>query len=112
MGATKAGAETALKQKLQDRARTNQSGTLTAMHKVSHLIDLWEKKFEERVANGKRSPTSLDTYRRVIKNHIRPAFAELRIGEATTQRIDTAITKIKSRAGVPTAKTCRAVLSG
>ncbi|TDW74968.1 helix-turn-helix domain-containing protein [Kribbella pratensis] len=82
------------------------------MHKISHLIDLWEKKFEERVADGKRSPTSLETYRRVIKNHIRPALAELRIGEATTQRLDTAITKIKHRAGAPTAKTCRAVLSG
>jgi integrase len=82
------------------------------MHKISHLIDLWEKKFEERIADGKRSPTSLDTSRRAIKNHIRPALAELRIGEATTQRIDTAITKIKDRAGAPTAKTCRAVLSG
>ncbi|WP_327633077.1 LysR substrate-binding domain-containing protein [Kribbella sp. NBC_00482] len=82
------------------------------MHKISDLIDLWEKKFEERVRDGKRSPTSLETYRRVIKNHIRPAFAELRIGEATTQRIDTAITNVKNRTGAPTAKTCRAVLSG
>ncbi|MGW6195537.1 helix-turn-helix domain-containing protein [Kribbella sp. NPDC055110] len=112
VGRSKTGAETALKQKLQDRARTNQSGGLTAMHKISHLIDLWEHKFEERIRDGKRSPTSLETYRRVIKNHIRPAFAELRIGEATTQRIDTAITNIKNRTGAPTAKTCRAVLSG
>ncbi|TCO15718.1 hypothetical protein EV652_12191 [Kribbella steppae] len=111
-GKTKTAAERALLAKLQDRARTNQSGELTAMHKISHLVDLWEKKFEERIAGGQRSPTSLDTYRRAIKNHIRPALAELRIGEATTQRIDTAITKIKERAGAPTAKTCRAILSG
>jgi integrase len=111
-GKTKTAAERALLNKLQDRAKTNQSGELTAMHKISHLIDLWENKFEERIADGKRSPTSLETYRRAIKNHIRPAFAELRIGEATTQRIDTAITKIKNRTGAPTAKTCRAILSG
>lgn len=111
-GKTKTAAERALLKKLQDRAKTNQSGELTAMHKISHLIDLWETKFEERIRDGKRSPTSLETYRRVIKNHIRPAFAELRIGEATTQRIDTAITNIKNRTGAPTAKTCRAVLSG
>ncbi|WP_165552907.1 helix-turn-helix domain-containing protein [Kribbella speibonae] len=111
-GRTKSASEAKLLGKLKDRARTNQSGGLTAMHKISHLIDLWEKKFEERIRDGKRSPTSLETYRRVIKNHIRPALAELRIGEATTQRIDTAITKIKERAGAPTAKTCRAVLSG
>ena len=111
-GKTKTAAERALLEKLQDRAKTNQSGELTSMHKISHLIDLWEKRFEERIADGQRSPTSLDTYRRAIKNHVRPAFAELRIGEATTQRIDSAITKIKQRAGAPTAKTCRAVLSG
>jgi integrase len=112
VGSTKTAAERNLLKKLQDRAKTSQSGALTSMHKITHLIDLWEKKFEERIADGKRSPTSLDTYRRAIKNHIRPALAELRVGEATTQRIDTAITKIKDRAGAPTAKTCRAVLSG
>ncbi len=111
-GPTKAAAERSLLKKLQDRTRTGHSDALTAMHKISHLIDLWEKKFEDRIDDGTRSPTSLDTYRRAIRNHIRPAFAELRIGEATTQRIDSAITKIKDRSGAPTAKTCRAVLSG
>src|SRR4051794_13991616 len=52
-GKTKTAAERALLKKLQDRARTKQSGELTAMHKISHLIDLWEKKFEERIADGK-----------------------------------------------------------
>jgi hypothetical protein len=72
VGSTQTAAERNLLKKLQDRAKTNQSGALTAMHKLSHLIDLWEKKFEERIADGKRSPTSLGTYRRAIKNHIRP----------------------------------------
>ncbi|TCO15751.1 phage integrase family protein [Kribbella steppae] len=111
-GKNKTAAERALLKKLQDRAKTNQSGELTAMHKISHLIDLWETKFEQWVADGKRSPTSLDNYRGAIKNHIRPALGELRIGEATTQRIDTVISKITERAGAPRAKTCRAVLSG
>ena len=82
------------------------------MHKITHLLDLWEKRFKERVADGKYSPTSLDTYRRAIKNHVRPALGEVRIGEASTPRIDTVITQIKTRAGAPTAKTCRAILSG
>ncbi|WP_165553620.1 tyrosine-type recombinase/integrase [Kribbella capetownensis] len=112
VGRSKTGAETALKQKLQDRTRTNQSGALSAMHKISHLLDLWEKRFEGMVADGKRSPTSLDTYRRALKNHIRPAFGELRIGEATSPRIDTVLSKIKDTSGAPTAKTCRAIISG
>jgi hypothetical protein len=61
-GKTKTAAERALLKKLQDRAKTNQSGEFTAMHKISHLIDLWENKFEERIRDGKRSPTSLETY--------------------------------------------------
>lgn len=111
-GKTKTAAERRLLQKLQDRARTNQSGDLTAMHRINYLLDLWEKRFEEMVADGTRSPTSLDTYRRALKNHIRPALGELRIGEANTPRVDTALAKIKKRAGAPTAKTCRAILSG
>ncbi|TCC38868.1 helix-turn-helix domain-containing protein [Kribbella speibonae] len=111
-GKSKTAAERRLLEKLQDRARTNQSGQLTSMHKINHLLDLWEKRFEAMVADGTRSPTSLDTYRRALKNHIRPALGELRIGEATTPRLDTVLTKIKTRAGAPTAKTCRAILSG
>ncbi|TDX03532.1 helix-turn-helix domain-containing protein [Kribbella sp. VKM Ac-2566] len=112
VGTSKTGAETALKQKLQDRARTNQSGALTAMHKINHLLDQWEGRFEGLVADGRRSPTSLDTYRRALKNHVRPALGELRIGEATTPRIGTVLTKIKTTAGAATAKTCRAIVSG
>ena len=66
-GKTKTAAERALLKKLQDRARTNQSGQLTAMPKINHLLDLWKKRFEGLVADGKRSPTSLDTYRRALK---------------------------------------------
>jgi integrase len=111
-GKTKTAAERALLKKLQDRAKTNQSGELTPLHKINHLLDLWERRFEVLVADGKRSPTSLDTYRRALKNHIRPALGELRIGEATTPRIDTVLTRIKTTAGAATAKTCRAIISG
>ncbi|WP_327633063.1 hypothetical protein OHB24_23950 [Kribbella sp. NBC_00482] len=55
-GKTKTAAERSLLKKLQDRSRTSQSGELTAMHKVSHLLDLWEKRFEGPVADGTRSP--------------------------------------------------------
>jgi hypothetical protein len=109
---TKTAAERALLKKLQDRAKANQSGELTAMHKINHLLDLWEKRFEGLIADDKHSPTSLDTYRRSLKNHVRPAIGELRIGEATTPRLDTTLTKIKTTAGASTAKTCRAIISG
>ncbi|WP_405056867.1 tyrosine-type recombinase/integrase [Kribbella sp. NBC_01505] len=111
-GHSKTAAEQALLTKLKDRARTSGAGELTSMHKVGQLIDLWEKKFKKLVEIGKRSPTSYDTYERVIRNHIRPAIAELRIGEATTQRLDKVITTISDRSGPSTAKTARAIISG
>ncbi|WP_166658782.1 hypothetical protein [Kribbella sp. VKM Ac-2571] len=44
------------------------------MHKINHLLDQWEKRFEGLVADGRRSPTSLETYRRALKNDVRPAL--------------------------------------
>jgi integrase len=111
-GTTKTAARAALLIKLQNRAKTNHSGELTTAHKVNHLLDLWDKKFQGLLADGTRSPTSLDTYRRALKNHLRPAIGELHIGEATTQRLDTVLTTIKDHAGAATARTCRAVISG
>ncbi|TCC36325.1 phage integrase central domain-containing protein [Kribbella speibonae] len=111
-GTTKTAARAALLAKLQNRAKTNYSGDLSTNHKINHLLDLWERRFEGLVADGTRSPTSLDTYRRAITNHVRPAIGELHIGEATTQRLDNVLTDIKHHAGAPTARTCRAVISG
>jgi hypothetical protein len=73
--------------KLKERAKTSLAGQLTAMH-IRHAIERWETKFAELVAEGQRSPSSLDTYRRFIKNHLLPALGEVRIGEASTPRID------------------------
>jgi hypothetical protein len=56
---------------------------------------LWERRFEGPIADGKRCPTSVDTYRRALKNQFRPDLGELRIGEATTPRMDTVLSNIK-----------------
>ena len=109
---TKAASKRALLTKLQHRAKTSQAGVLTAMHRVGDAVALWEAKFEELVSEGQRSPSSLDTYRRTIKNHVLPAVGELRIGEASTPRIDRIISEIKNRAGAPTARTSRSIISG
>jgi integrase len=110
-GKTKTAAETNLLKKLKERAKTSLAGQLTAMHKIRHAIELWETKFADLVAEGQRSPSSLDTYRRSIKNHLLPALGEVRIGEASTPRIDSVVSEIKKRAGAPTARTCRSIIS-
>src|SRR3954453_14053430 len=109
---TKGAAEHRLLTKLRDRAKITQYGELSPTDKINDLIDLWIEKLEERIEDGRRSPTTLTTYRTAIKNHVRPALGELLIGEATTPRIDRVIGTIKRSAGRSTAKTCRAVVSG
>ncbi|GAB3838418.1 tyrosine-type recombinase/integrase [Kribbella italica] len=111
-GKNKTTAEANLLKKLKARSAASQAGELTAMDKVSKAMDLWDQKFAALVAEGHRSPTSLDTYRRAINNHLRPAVGELHLGEATTPRIDRVITDIKTKAGAPTARTCRSIISG
>ena len=111
-GKTKTAAENNLLNKLKDRAKIGRVGLLTGMHRIDHAIDLWEAKFKDLIAAGKRSPTSLETYQRAIKNHVRPALGQVRIGEAGTPLIDRVISDITAHAGAPTARTCRAVISG
>lgn len=111
-GKTQTGAENALRKRLKDRSETGRRGELTAMHRLSDAVSLWIAKFEGLVADGRRSASSLDTYRRAIRLHILPALGEVRLGEATTPVLDKFVGKIKTDVGAPTAKTCRSVLSG
>ncbi len=47
------------------------------MHKINYLLDLWEKRFEGLIADGKRSPTSLDTWRNITT--AAPRFAQYQV---------------------------------
>ena len=73
--------------------------------------DSWLSKVDEMVAEGRRSPGTVDTYRRQLKNHVLPAMA-VRFGEATTALIDKVIGAIKTDVSAATAKSCRSVISG
>lgn len=73
-----------LRQKLQNRTLAGRHGDLTAMTRFSDAAALWLSKVEEMVTEGRRSPGTVDTYRRQLKNHVLPAMGEVRLGEATT----------------------------
>lgn len=64
------------------------------------------------VRDGKRSPGTVDTYRRQLDNHVLPALGEVRLGEVTTSLLDKVIGAIKADVGPATAKMCRSVVSG
>jgi integrase len=69
-------------------------------------------KMRGMVAEGRRSPGTVDTYERQLRNHVLPAIGELRLGEATTPLVDKVIGTIKADVSASTAKSCRSVISG
>src|SRR5215217_3899744 len=112
IGRTISQAESNLVEKLKNRRRANQDAGLDAMDRFAVAAELWFGKLEEKVRDGKRSPGTVDTYRRQLDNHVLPALGEVRLGEVTTPLLDKVIGKIKAEVGPPTAKTCRSVVSG
>jgi len=111
-GRTGTQASQALRMQLQGRALAGRHGELTGMTKFCDAADLWLSRLDERVAEGRRSPGTVETYRRQLKNHILPAMGEVRLGEATTPLVDNVISSVKKNVGASTAKSCRSVISG
>src|SRR3954451_317329 len=87
-------------------------GELTAMTRFADAAALWLTKVDVMVVEGRRSPGTVETYRRQLKNHILPAMGEVRLGEATTPLVDNVISSVKKNVGASTAKSCRSVISG
>ncbi len=82
------------------------------MTRFAGAADLWLSKVDEMVAEGRRSPGTVDTYRRQLKNYVLPAMGQVRLGEATTPLIKKVIASIKVDVSAATAKSCRSVISG
>lgn len=111
-GKTATAATQNLRQKLQNRTLAGHHGELTGMTRFTTAADLWLEKLDALVADEQRSPSTVETYRRQLKNHVRPALGEVRLGEISTPLVDKVIGRIKVDVSAATAKTCRSVISG
>jgi len=83
-GRTATQASQSLRMRLQDRTRASGHGELTAMSRISDAATLWAARMDEMAADGRRSPGTVETYRRQLRNHVLPALGEVRLGEVTT----------------------------
>jgi integrase len=101
-----------LRQKLQNRTSAGRYGELTGMTRFSAAADLWLEKMDAMVREDRRSPGTVETYRRQLKNHVLPAIGEVRLGEVTTRLLDKVISAIKADTSAATARSCRSVVSG
>ena len=101
-----------LRHKLQNRSLAGRHGDLTTMSRFSEAASLWLSRVDDLVKEGRRSPGTVDTYRRQLKNHVLPALGEVRLGEVTTALVDKVIGAVKADVSAATAKSCRSVISG
>lgn len=101
-----------LRQKLQHRTGVGRHGGLTAMTRFETASKLWMSKMDGLGADGRRSPGTVDTYSRQLKNHVIPAMGEVRLGECTTPLVDKVVGVIKADVSAATARSCRTVISG
>ena len=85
---------------MQTRTLVGRHGDLTAMSRFLDASDLWLAKVDEMVRDGRRSPGTVDTYPRQLKNHILPAMGEVRLGGATTPLVDKVVAAIKARSAL------------
>lgn len=64
----------------------DKSVKLTATSRFGSVAAEWLKRFEKKVAAGRRSPTTLQLYRSRLSRHVLPAFEHLTITECDTVR--------------------------
>jgi ABC-type transporter lipoprotein component MlaA len=111
-GTTRSAAEANLLVKLRERASARHGGTLKSTDRFSVAAELWFQQLNDKVADGRRSPSTRDAYRRKLDTHVLPALGAVRLGEVTTALVDSVLQSIKTSVGGPTAKSCRSVMSG
>src|SRR3954454_5249121 len=96
-GRTATAARQNLRMALQSRNLAGRHGELTAMGRFSEAAELWLLKVDAMVEEGRRSPGTVETYRRQLRNHVLPALGEVRLGEATTPLVDKVIGAVKRK---------------
>lgn len=111
-GKTATAATQNLRRKLQTRAQIGSHGELSGLTTFAAAADVWLAVLDEQVEEGRRSPSTIDTYRRQLKNHVLPAMGGVRLAEATTPLVDKVVSTIKKQVSPATAKSCKSVISG
>ncbi|WP_029211618.1 hypothetical protein [Arsenicicoccus bolidensis] len=72
----------------------------------------WLVTVDELVARGRRSATTVDLYRRVLRLHVLPYLCALRLAELSSATVDTFMQDRLRRDSYAVAKRCRTVVSG
>jgi integrase len=78
----------------------------------AEVAERWHSEVVELARNGRRSPTTVELYRRVLDRHVLPNVGSLLLSELTPPRLDRYLLKTRQARGHAVTKVCRSVLSG
>lgn len=81
-GPSKAAATRRLKKALTQLADEVAGKNINGETRMTHVMDLWLVDFAEKVTLGKRQPGTLEEYRYIVNNHLRPLMGDLACREA------------------------------
>lgn len=102
---TRAKAVTALKRALTSLS----SSTGGDVRRETSLAELADRFLTSK---ADRAPRTVDTYRQTIEHLVKPALGSVTVAEATPERLERFLARVRSTNGPGAAKACRAVLSG
>lgn len=97
----------------RDRGRTDAAAEITGDTLIKALAEVYIGEIELLVAEGERSPNTLQSYRDRLDNQVLPNMGELRLREGSSvSRVEALLKKVREENGNSTAKVTRTVLSG
>ncbi|WP_336157672.1 tyrosine-type recombinase/integrase [Amycolatopsis sp. VC5-11] len=111
-GPSRPKAERALKKAVNEALKAPGGGDIDRNTKFSVAAEKWLVRQEQRVDAGERAPGTLDNYRSMLKNHVLPAFGELRLYEVTVPRLSAFLPAVQAKSSAAHARTARAVVGG
>lgn len=109
---TKAGANSAIKIKLNALAEEVHSGKITCDTRFSTVAWKWHAEFREKSLLGGKSATSVRLYKGYLKNHILPRCGALTMDETTVGVLDGIIKAVHKSKSSDAAKSVKSVLGG
>ncbi|WP_240519338.1 site-specific integrase [Amycolatopsis antarctica] len=101
-----------MKKAVADALRTPVGGELSPRTRFCEAAEQWLEIQQERVIAGERATGTLDNYRSMLRNHVLPAFGELRLNEVSIPRLDRFFPTLARKTSAAHARTARAVVSG
>lgn len=100
-----------LKTALRDRIAPS-GGAISGDARFRDVAKMWHERIQQAADNGTRSLSTADQYHWSLGRDVLPGLGALRIRELTVPRIEAFLSAIHRNKGTPTAKMCRAVISG